>query len=117
MFLFKPMVVNEKYYLSQAIEELQETDFEFYQELQELYTSNLIELCVTLHQSDYKTFEMVSLDKVAMSPQIVKLLVKMTKKLVLLSDIGGFEMHSTKEFFEFPNGTRITDFIIRKKGD
>jgi hypothetical protein len=116
-FMLEPLIMKESYYLSDAFKELREKDFGFYQDLQELYIPNLMELCVTLHQSDYKSFEMFSLEKIAVSPIIVQLLVKLTNKLNDLSDIDSFEIESTKGYIEFPNGAKITDIIIRRKGE
>lgn len=113
--LFEPIFYYEEYRLSDAMSRLRERDFGFFQELSGEYHTELWTLCINIHQEEYKEFEPHPLDQVASFSETIRLLVKLTHKYSNLADIGGFEIQSTKDSYEFPDGQEITDFLIKRK--
>ena len=114
--ILEPLLEKESYFISDALKELRKKDFSLYQDLHTVYLQDFLSMSVDMHGWKYKDFEgEEDLNQLAHHKKETKLLAVLTNEIKELETIQGFEMYASEKEWEFADGVKMTDYLVRRK--
>jgi hypothetical protein len=114
--ILEPLLEKDSYFISDALKELRKKDYALYQDLHNIYLQDFLSMSVDMHGWKYKEFEGEDdLNHLAHHKKETRLIVVLTNEVKELETIQGFEMYASEKEWEFADGIKMTDYLIRRK--
>ncbi|WP_144462439.1 hypothetical protein [Siminovitchia fortis] len=115
--ILQPLLTRKEYFISDVLKNLRKESLKKYSALVQETLQDFLTLSIELHRSKYKQFERLALEDLTFATSITRMLVDLCKEETEFLDIEAFEMIATEKRIEFEDGTILTDYVLRRKGE